>query len=125
MRIKLDENLPTSLVAALATLGHDVDSVLHEGLSGRADPDVWRAAQDEDRFFVTQDLDFSDVRRFRPGTHAGLLLVRLTKPGRRALTQRIIQVFTAGNPDNWTGSFVVATDIKLRVASPKERQQNS
>lgn len=27
MRIKLDENLPTSLVEALVQLGHDVDSV--------------------------------------------------------------------------------------------------
>jgi hypothetical protein len=34
MRIKLDENLPTSLVEALIQLGHDVDSVQQEGLQG-------------------------------------------------------------------------------------------
>ena len=32
---------------------------------------------------LTQDLDFSDVRQFRPGTRAGLMLVRLQQPGRR------------------------------------------
>jgi predicted nuclease of predicted toxin-antitoxin system len=46
MRIKLDENLPESLVASLAALGHDVDNVRLEGVSGQSDPAVWSAAQD-------------------------------------------------------------------------------
>ena len=82
MTIKLDENLPERLVAELQTLGHDVDTVVLERLAGRDDADVWQAAQNAGRFFITQDLDFSDVRRYSPGTHAGLLLVRLVQPGR-------------------------------------------
>jgi hypothetical protein len=34
MRIKLDENLPTTLVTDLQALGHDVDTAPDEGLSG-------------------------------------------------------------------------------------------
>ena len=45
MRIKLDENLPASLVADLVALGHDVDAVPREGLAGRKDPAVWQASQ--------------------------------------------------------------------------------
>ncbi|WP_437769271.1 DUF5615 family PIN-like protein [Sorangium sp. So ce764] len=45
MRIKLDENLPTSLVDALVQLGHDADSVQQEGLQGSPDSGVWAAAQ--------------------------------------------------------------------------------
>ena len=67
MKLKLDENLPESLVAELAGLGHDADNVRQEGLAGFADPDVWAAAQAEGRFLLTQDLDFSDVRQFQPG----------------------------------------------------------
>jgi predicted nuclease of predicted toxin-antitoxin system len=63
MRIKLDENIPVSLVTALDALGHDADSVPQEGLTGKPDPDVWRGAQECGRFLITQDLDFSDVRR--------------------------------------------------------------
>ncbi len=62
MRIKLDENLPTSLVESLVELGHDADSVQQEGLQGAPDPDVWAATQADERLLVTQDLDFSDVR---------------------------------------------------------------
>lgn len=69
MNIKLDENLPASLVGALAKLGHDVDTVVAEGLAGETDNVVCQAAQDARRFLITQDLDFSDIRRFAPGTH--------------------------------------------------------
>jgi predicted nuclease of predicted toxin-antitoxin system len=84
MKLKLDENLPESLVGELAALGHDVDNVRLEGITGQSDPDIWRAAQQDGRFLITQDLDFSDNRRFAPGTHHGLMLVRLRVPGRRA-----------------------------------------
>ena len=77
MKIKLDENLPDRLVAAITTLGHDLDTVYAERLNGQIDPHVWSATQAAQRFFITQDLDFSDIRRYTPGTHAGLLLVRL------------------------------------------------
>lgn len=85
MKAKLDENLPESLLAELRKLGHDVDNVRQEGLFGRPDADVWQAAQNAQRFFITQDLDFSDIRQYAPGTHHGLLLIRLRLPGRRAL----------------------------------------
>jgi len=77
MKIKLDENLPAGLVEVFAKLGHDVDSVPQEALTGHHDAKIWEATQDAERFLVTQDLDFSDVRRFAPGTHQGILLVRL------------------------------------------------
>ncbi|MBM3271628.1 MAG: DUF5615 family PIN-like protein [Candidatus Sericytochromatia bacterium] len=83
MRIKIDENLPEALARGLRSLGHDVDTVPEEGMVGRDDPSVWGAAQDERRFFITQDPDFSDVRKFMPGSHHGLLLVRLAQPHRR------------------------------------------
>ena len=63
MNIKLDENLPERLVLALRAFGHDVDTVRTERLIGRDDTDVWKAAQSAGRFFITQDLDFSDLMR--------------------------------------------------------------
>lgn len=118
MKIKLDENLPFALAHRLAALSHDVATVTAEHLTGHPDTDVWQAAQREKRFLVTQDLDFSDIRQFRPGTHAGLLLVRLVKPGRKALLERVYQLFLAEETDNWQGCFVVATEVKLRIHRP-------
>ena len=70
MKIKLDENLPAILVRDLASLGHECDTVAEEGLKGRSDPEVWQATQRAQRFLTTQDLDFSDIRQFKPGQSA-------------------------------------------------------
>ena len=58
-----------------------MDNVRMEGLSGRPDPDVWQAAQVSERYLITQDMDFSNMKKFAPGTHHGLLLLRLRAPG--------------------------------------------
>ncbi len=73
MKIKLDENMPESLAEQLGQLGHDVHTVPSEAPSGEKDARIWSAARSEQRFLITQDLDFSDVRQFTPGTHAGIL----------------------------------------------------
>ncbi len=118
MKIKLDENLPERLVSELGLLGHDVDTVRAERLAGEADEQVWQAAQSVNRFLITQDLDFSDMRIYTPGTHGGLLLVRLAQPGRDALVERVVALFTTEPVDQWHGCLVVATDNKVRIKRP-------
>lgn len=122
MNLKLDENLPRILCVALNDLGHDVHSVFDEKLIGRPDADIWSAAQREERFLVTQDLDFSDTRKFIPGGHHGILLIRLGSPSRSNLVSRLRQIFENESVDNWKGCFVVATERKIRIQRPKERQ---
>lgn len=63
MKIKLDENLPARLADLLKSWGHDADTVADEGLKGRPDPDIWAAARKENRFLITQDLDFPSFLR--------------------------------------------------------------
>lgn len=118
MKIKLDENLPLRLIPILSGLGHDTDSVHHEGLKGKDDPTVWQAAQQEERFLITQDLDFSDLRHYIPGTHFGILLLRLNSPGRQELLDRVRFLFEEEGAENWQSCFVVATDIKIRIHRP-------
>jgi hypothetical protein len=115
VKIKLDENMPHRLVRFLTKLGHDVDTVFDERLVGRDDEVVWNAAQADGRFLITQDLDFSDARKYVPGTHHGLLLVRLPQPGREALFQRLSTLFLTEDVGTWTGCIVSATANKVRV----------
>lgn len=115
MKLKLDENLPRQLVPILTGLGHDVDTVPDERLAGQGDHAVWLAAQAASRFFVTQDLDFSDARNYSPGTHHGLLLVRLPQPGRKALVERVSTLFRTEAVETWKACLVSATPTKVRV----------
>ncbi|MEQ1795300.1 MAG: DUF5615 family PIN-like protein [Nitrospira sp.] len=105
MNIKLDENLPARLTRFLGNLGHNVDTVPQEGLTGLDDATVWHAAQQSGRFLITQDLDFSDIRRYTPGSHHGLMLLRLRDPSRRALAHRIQTVFGMDEAQGWAGAL--------------------
>ncbi len=126
MKIKLDENLPSPLAARLAAMGHDTQTVVEEGIAGEPDPIVWQAAQREARFLITQDLDFSDARRFVPRTHHGILLLRVGTLGWRALVERVADLLAQENVTEWDRCFVVATRTKVRVLRPaKEPTQPS
>jgi len=118
VKLKLDENLPARLGAALRVLGYDADSVLDESLGGESDATVWNAAQAERRFLVTQDLDFSDLRKFQPGTHAGILLVRLPEHEHTSLHDFVLACFGRADARTWGECFVVATPSKVRVIRP-------
>jgi predicted nuclease of predicted toxin-antitoxin system len=115
MKAKLDENLPLEMASSLRRFGHDVHTLPDEGLSGCTDTDLWRAAQSEGRTLITQDLDFSDRRRFAPGTHHGIVLIRLRSPSRLRLVARVEEIFRNEDVSTWTGCFVVVTEQKVRV----------
>ena len=118
MKIKLDENIPVALQGILGALGHDVDTAVAEGLAGKPDETIRRYATAAGRFLITQDLDFSDIRALAPGTHPGILLVRLRDPGRAALLQHIASVFRTEPVDTWSGCLVVLSDLRLRIRRP-------
>jgi predicted nuclease of predicted toxin-antitoxin system len=115
VKIKLDENLPEDLVSVLLNFGHDVDTVRAEKLVGADDNAVWAASQSTGRFLITHDLDFSDIRRFSPGTHYGLMLLRLHNPSRAALVARTGAVFQSEDASRWERCVVVVTERKVRV----------
>ena len=118
MKVKLDENIPASVASRLAQVGVDADTVMSEGLRGRPDADVWAAAQGEARLLVTQDLDFSDIRIFKPGTHHGLLLLRLPDSEQWRLGDYVCAWLSAPESTSWSGCVVVATKNKVRVRRP-------
>lgn len=118
MKLKLDENIASSVATRLIALGLDVDTVLNEHLGGRPDVDVWSAAQMEGRFLVTQDLDFSDARKFRPGTHAGVLIVRLPDSQQWRIGDHLVGWLSDPDARSWGGCFIVATIHKVRVLRP-------
>jgi predicted nuclease of predicted toxin-antitoxin system len=119
MRIKLDENLPLRTASRLQALGHDVHTAQDEGLSGCVDEEIWNAAQKEQRYLITQDLDFSDIRRFAPGEHHGILVIRLNSPSRLRLVERIEELFQSEDVVSWARCFAVASERKVRIRRPR------
>ena len=117
-RVKLDENLSSSHKALLITSGYDADRVTDEGLSGADDTVVWTRVVNEGRFFITLDLDFADVRRFGPGTHPGILLIRPKSRGNKAVLDILTRVLAEYPLTTLAGCFVVANPDLTRVRRP-------
>jgi predicted nuclease of predicted toxin-antitoxin system len=115
MKIKLDENVATRVILVLKKLGHDVHTTVEEGLLGKPDGEIWSTAQSEERFLITQDMDFSDARKFAPGTHQGILLLRLHSPNQTEIISRLSELFSREDAESWRSCFVVATEHKVRV----------
>ena len=118
MKVKLDENLPLRIAIELRARSHDVQTVAEEGLTGHADADIWQASQDDGRILITQDLDFSDSRKFQLGSHHGIILMRLQSPSRLNLITRANELFDTEDVSRWGGCFVVVTERKIRIRRP-------
>ena len=116
--LKLDENLAQSHVDFLNGASYSAEWVMDEGLSGAEDAVVWHQAVAEGRFFITLDLDFADVRRFPPGSHPGILLLRPRNRSRDAVLEILQRVVREQPLDTLAGCFVVADINHTRIRRP-------
>jgi predicted nuclease of predicted toxin-antitoxin system len=115
MRIKVDEDLPRMATTMLRERGYDAASVLDQGLGGRKDPDLWEAVQAEQRFLVTADKGFADVRYHPPGTHAGVLLLRPDEDGIRPIVELLERALRHYDLTDLAGTVTVASPRGVRV----------
>jgi predicted nuclease of predicted toxin-antitoxin system len=122
VRIKLDENLGRPHIKLLERHGYEVDRVFDQGLSGIEDAGLWLRVRRENRFLITLDLGFSDVRRHAPGTHPGILLLRPRRKGRNAVSHVLRRVLTEGRLEMLVGCLAVPPLRDLRRQDPQRRQ---
>ena len=66
LRLKLDENLPGEAFSVAQARGQDVATVQQQQLGGASDARLLTICQQEQRILVSLDLDFADIRLYRP-----------------------------------------------------------
>lgn len=120
MRIKLDENLPTGLADEPTVRGHDADTVIDEGLDGQPDPVVVAAATDAGRVLVTLDRGIGDLRRYPPGSHAGVLVLRPTSQDPAPVLALVDRPLPTQDPDNLTGCVAIVEARRVRIRRPEQ-----
>lgn len=119
MRLKLDENITVAAKNPLVALGHDVDTVADEDLAGRPDPDVLAAAVTDQRALVTCDLGFGDPRTYPPGSHRGVILLRLRDQQPDNVVSVLQGLAQNHNLNELAGCVVVVTEGLLRIRWPE------
>jgi predicted nuclease of predicted toxin-antitoxin system len=115
MHIKVDEDLPRAAVQMLRDRGYEAVSVVEQGMGGWKDPALWQAVQAEQRFLVTADKGFADVRIHAPGTHAGVLLLRPDQDGIRPVIELLERLLTNYDLEALARTVIVVTPRSIRI----------
>jgi predicted nuclease of predicted toxin-antitoxin system len=115
MHFKLDENMPPAAADLLRDLGHDVMNVYGQGLQSCTDPEVLAACQGEGKVLLSLDLDFSNILVYPPARYAGLIVLRLHKPGPRAVLSLLRRVVPHLGTVPVAGRLWIADEHRIRV----------
>ncbi len=113
--IKLDEDLPRAAEQLLRARGYDTVNVIDQKMGGWKDPILWAAIQKENRFLITADKGFADVRRYPPGKHAGILLLRPDADGIHPIIDLLSKVIAHYKLDDLAKNITVVTPRGIRI----------
>jgi predicted nuclease of predicted toxin-antitoxin system len=118
VKVKLDENLPGRARSIVEAVGIDVDTAEDEGLAGADDGSVGRAATEAGRLLITLDRGFGDVLRYPPGSHAGVLVLRVDDQSVATVCDAVRAVIDSYELDSLEGCVAVYRNGTLRVRRP-------
>jgi len=107
MKIFVDENIPKMSVNELKNLGFDVLDIRNTEKEGIPDEEVWKIVQSEKRLLITTDKGFS---KYRMQNHSGILIVRLQKPNRLKIHNKVIQTINSINVNDWENLIITLKD---------------
>lgn len=115
MRIKVDEDLPNLVTLRLQDEGYDAVHVVEQNMGGWKDSQLWPAIQAEQRFLITADKGFANVRVYPAGSHAGVLLLRPDEDGIRPVVDLLERVLTNFDLTQLSGTVTVVTPRGVRI----------
>lgn len=92
-----------------------------EGLAGDADLDVLAAATAAGRVLITLDRGLGDIRKYPPGSHPGIIVLRLPDQSARAIHAALSALVAKYDLKSFTGAVTVMEHGLLRVRRPGDR----
>lgn len=108
MKLFLDENVPRSIIRELLELGFETEHAAEVGLRGATDKEIASCAKKQKAILVTKDLEFGSLIAYPPGTHYGLIILRLSPSAGTAEISRALKEFlTSIKPQNLPGYMYV------------------
>jgi predicted nuclease of predicted toxin-antitoxin system len=120
MRFLLDADMARSCAGVLRNLGHDVSDVRDIGLGSASDDAIFAHAQTERRIIVSADLDFADVREYPPGSHAGIIVLRIPDHFRTAQINRTLEAAIPRLEEAGVdGALVILETDTIRIRRPR------
>ena len=114
-KFKLDENLPIEAAPLLRDAEYDTATILDQQMTGVPDSTVASICKEEDRVLVTLDLDFADIRLYRPADHAGIIVLRLTRQCKQNVLDLIERFIPVLGRESVAGLLWVVDSNRIRI----------
>lgn len=118
VRFLIDADLSPTVAYALEAAGHDCVYVPDVFAPRTADPVIAVYARQESRCIITRDFGFSDIRRYVPRDHHGIVV--LTVPpegGSRYIFDLVREVImhVAESQQSLTGKLLIVEPGRIRI----------
>jgi predicted nuclease of predicted toxin-antitoxin system len=118
-RFLVDEDMPRSTSVVLREAGHEVEDVRDAGLRGCTDEEVIAYARARGAVLITADKGFANILRFPPGTHAGILVLRMPNElSVPELNRRLLQVLMRMEGEDLRGLLIIVEPHRIRIRRP-------
>jgi predicted nuclease of predicted toxin-antitoxin system len=89
-----------------------------EHLAGRPDADVVAASTAAERVLISLDVGMGDIRAYPPGSHAGIVILRLADQSAATVLKAIEDLASLPEPESLAGAVAVLQRGLLRIRHP-------
>ena len=115
IKFLLDENVPPAVGLFLREKGFDVAEIAQALESGAQDDAVIALAHLQERVLLTFDKHFSNILSYPPGSHSGIIRIRIHPPQINDIVSSLQQLFQKLDIETVSGSLIVLEREGFRV----------
>ncbi|MFO7870888.1 MAG: DUF5615 family PIN-like protein [Kiritimatiellia bacterium] len=115
MQLLADENIQNPTVEFLVHLGHDVRSVLDEGLQSAHDDIVLTHACQTGRVLLTHNVDFADARDLAGKHNSGIIRLRIGNQRVKHMHPILQKALEQLRDMDLSDTLVTITDRRVRI----------
>jgi len=115
MNFLTDECVYNITTQLLRSWRHDVLTTQEVGLAGKPDENILAYAVEHKRILLTIDMDFSNIRRFPPANHTGIIVLKIRPRIVEKVHQVLAQVLRDIDMEKLGKSLVIIDQSKYRI----------
>lgn len=115
LKFLLDENVPPAIGVFLQSLDFDVVHAKDSGLLEASDKQFMDLARQEERTLITFDKHFADLVLYPPGTHWGVIRIRIHPPQLSDVIQALDQFLKQFDMSTIQGALIVLQKDGFRI----------
>ena len=115
MNFLADECVYSITTQSLRTWGHNVLTAQEIGLAGKPDETILTYAVEHRRVLITIDMDFSNIRRYPPKSHTGIIVLKIRPRSVEKVHNVLAQVLRDVSAEQLGKSLVIVDQGKYRV----------